>query len=1289
MNEINEEKSDNLLNENNTQANLKVNKNDEEIVVLPKESDPIEKRIELVKENLIFDYNYPSLFKIYCHFGGKVHIFVMIFATIATIASGCSEALKATLVGDALNILSTIETDIDSDEIYNEMVLDMVESEIEITIKKFLIYGAVLFIFDFFSIFLWFYFDLKLLHNFEIYYFSLILKQEQEWFDQNNAFEFATKVQAQLEGVEGGLLDNPRFVILYVIHIIAGYIIGFKTSWKLSLILSGSSLPFVIICFILNLYGIEKQKISDIKKLEKAGGIAEELLFNIKTVASFVNFDYEIKRYEDAFESNEDEKKLLNSAIILEIALFGSYFGFVITSIYARTLIVSSYNYDNVQNLFTSGDVVTVLLSVKNAVLIMNDLVPILLTIRESCASASDYFYLYKRAPKIFVSQKNIMPDKESIKGKIEFKDVKFTYNDKNKKLILDGLNLTIEAGKRVAIVGESGSGKSSIMSLIERLYEPSDGQILLDGIDIKDYNLEYLRSLFGFVIQDYFLFNESIKHNVIFGREKSLKESGDLDQLLKKACTRASINEYIENRPNQYEYNVGVKGKKLLPTYRKCLSIARAIFGDPKIVVLDEPSLDLDYKAEEKILTALDDLTKKNITIIIIESKPNVLYNVDKIYALKDGKIIEEGNHEELLAKNGYYAKLIKSDYKEKINDLKNKEEMKKKEKIKFMRHITKKHKFLNCKTLRYQLGQKGEQYIKFKSSELFYMVKDNKFELFLGTICGLLFGVGLAYLDFLIGKLETEFALKDNEMMKKNVLKWSLFILVLVFFWVICDYINNKKLGKLGSIITKKTRKRLIQKYLELHLGYFDFESNPTSGLLSILAVDTNILGCFFSTVYNSIFCSVGLITTALVMGFLFSWRLTLILFIFIPIRIAFAFLSGKFKFDGKTKYKQIRIKARSFFSECVTNTKSIFPFNFQKSAVNIYKNILDKEIYDYILDSIFIGICISSINLLTYIASSAAYKCGIIFIRQKIINFEALIEVKKTLMSFIDNEIYFRIRGFWDYSRVILAFKYIYKILNTTTEINAFEYANENCISPDNLKGKIEFKNVTFAYPVKPSKDILKNVSFVIPPGKKVAIIGNTESGKSTILRLIERFFDIYEGEILIDDINIKDYNLFELRKKIGLIRQKETLFKRSIYDNILYGNLNATKEEVIDAAKKAGIGKLLTDKSNTLENSISEGEKQRISLARIFLKNPVILLFDNVLSKLDSSTENEIHKNIDEFQKEKTSIVITHRLNKMEDYDLILFMDNGKLVEQGTHKELMKLKGYYYNLYMNEQ
>ena len=214
-------------------------------------------------------------------------------------------------------------------------------------------------------------------------------------------------------------------------------------------------------------------------------------------------------------------------------------------------------------------------------------------------------------------------------------------------------------------------------------------------------------------------------------------------------------------------------------------------------------------------------------------------------------------------------------------------------------------------------------------------------------------------------------------------------------------------------------------------------------------------------------------------------------------------------------------------------------------------------------------------------------------------------------------------------------------------------------------------------------------MKNISFIIPPGKRVAIVGNTESGKTTILKLIERFYDIYKGEILIDDINIKDYNLFELRKKIGLIRQKEVLFRKSIYENILYGNLNSTKDEVFDAANKAEIGKFLICKSDICEHFTSEGEKQRICLARIFLKNPTIILFDNVTSELDSNTEKEINKNIKDFQKGKTLIDISHRLNKIIDYDLILFMDRGHLLEQGTHKELMELKGYYYNLYVNEK
>ena len=285
----------------------------------------------------------------------------------------------------------------------------------------------------------------------------------------------------------------------------------------------------------------------------------------------------------------------------------------------------------------------------------------------------------------------------------------------------------------------------------------------------------------------------------------------------------------------------------------------------------------------------------------------------------------------------------------------------------------------------------------------------------------------------------------------------------------------------------------------------------------------------------------------------------------------------------------------------------------------------------------------------------------------------------------MSYIDG-IYFRIRGFWDFSKVKLAYKSIYRILNTPSEINAFNEANQDKISVKQLKGKIEFKNITFSYPTKPMKKILKNVSFIIYPGQTAAIVGNSESGKSTIIQLINRFYDVEIGEILIDDINIKDYNLYELRKKIGFMSQESVLFKKGLFENILYGKLDATKEEAFTAATKASIHNFINYKIDYKNNLVSEGQKQRINLARIFLKNPDILLLENITSLLDRENSNEILKNISEYYKEKTLINITHDLTLTTKYDTILFMDKGNLIEQGTHEELLAKNGKYYKLYL---
>ena len=1234
------------------------------------------KKTNIVKNNLMFEYKAVSPFKLYCHLAGKLEIFLMIIGIITTIGTGCGEALKSTLVGDNLDLLIDFGVEwiyyLNDEEL--ERVMDEVDKIIDKTNNKFVIYGSILFALNVISIFIWFYIGLRLLHKIKVNYFSLILKQEQAWFDNNNPYEFSSKVDIQLQGIEKSLGDNPRYIILFLIEVITGYIVGFRRSWKLTLIFSACSIPFVIGGNFLNVYSLKENKIDEIRRQEKAGGIAEELLYNIKTVTSFVNFDYEIKRYNDAFESTGIGGKIINPGIVVGIIMFSIYLGFSMTMFYIR----NSLGKNNIE---TIGTIFTILLSIRGAILSFNFLIPSLISLKESCILASDYFYLYERVPQINILGKNIKPNKELIKGNIQFKNVKFAYpTDKNKKFILDGINLSIEAGKRVAIVGESGSGKSTTVNLIERLYEPTEGEIFLDGINIKDYNLEYLRGLIGFVKQDHFLFNKSIKNNIIFGREESLRELGDIDTILKKACTDVSIKDFIEKKVDKYDYNVGIRGNKLLPGHKQCISIARAIIGMPKIIILDEATSHLDSESERQVLQALDSLNKQNITMIIIGYTYNILKNVDIIYVLKDGKIIEKGKHEELISKNGYYARLIKLEYDKEIL---NEGDMSEKKRIMTMRNLTKKYTNVS-KTLFKEIYLEDEDDIKFNVCNLFKLLKDKKLDLVIGTLSGLLHGAGIPSLSLLLGKISTIFTKKDEKKLKKDILKWSLILLLVALVWICIDYIKNMKVGSLKSTIISKSRNNLFKKYLELHMGFFDFESNNPLNLLSILSIETNYLGLFFDSIYTSIIGTLGVIITALILGFYYSWRLTLIIMCFFPFRIIFSLLAGKFKNGGKRKNKKIKIDATSFFSECVTNTKTIFSFNFQQGAVDIYKSILDQETNDYLINSFLLSLFTSGIYFISYASNSAAYKAGITFIRHRKIKFDTLIKVRSTLMSYIDG-IYFRIRGFWDYSKVKLAYKSIYKILNTPSEINAFREQNINKKSVIDLKGKIEFKNVSFSYPTKPTKRILRNVSFIIPPGKKVAIVGSSESGKSTIIQLINRFYEVNSGELLIDDTNIKDYNLFELRKKIGFMNQEPVIFKRSLFDNILYGKLDSNKEEVFNAAQKACINEFLNDRYDYDDHLISEGQKQRIILSRLFLKNPDILLLENVTSSLDKENKNAILKSISEFQSGKTLIAVTHNLGNITDYDIILFMEKGRLLEQGTHKELLEKKGKYYNLY----
>lgn len=249
----------------------------------------------------------------------------------------------------------------------------------------------------------------------------------------------------------------------------------------------------------------------------------------------------------------------------------------------------------------------------------------------------------------------------------------------------------------------------------------------------------------------------------------------------------------------------------------------------------------------------------------------------------------------------------------------------------------------------------------------------------------------------------------------------------------------------------------------------------------------------------------------------------------------------------------------------------------------------------------------------------------------------------------------------------------------------------FDDDDAVDLENVKGKIEIKDVSFKYNNN-SENVLNNISFTINPGQKVALVGPSGGGKTTLCNLIPRFYDVEDGEILVEGIDVRKIKLQSLRSNIGMVQQDVYLFSGTVRENILYGKPDATEQEVIDAAKAAGAYDFIMNLENGFDTYVGErgvmlsgGQKQRISIARVFLKNPPILILDEATSALDNKSEFIVQESLENLAKGRSSLTIAHRLTTVQNADLILVLTEEGIIERGTHQQLMEQKGYYYNLY----
>ena len=1281
-----------------------------------------------LKKNLMFDEKEVSIFMIYGHLTEKIDIFFIVLAFIGSLGAGLSMPIMAYISSDLMG-------DVGNTSEYNDdplILIDRVENAFNTQIRRFFIFGAIAFVANFLSIAFWSLVGSRMCHRLKRQYFTTILSQEQGWFDANNAFEFATKVQAQLEQIEFGVGEKLGLVIQMLASCVISFIFAFIISWKIALVMLCVA-PFIIIDILFLVNSLRTGIIMGRKTWEKAGGLAEEMLYNIKTVTSFANFEFETRRFNEKVELcyRLDLGTVFRLAICIGLLIFFLNLSFVIAVLYGRTLIGKDYN-ENKGKDYTAGDVMCSALCTLMGIMGIGLTAPNIKVIQESCTACSDYFTLYEREPQMDYSQSIEKPPREQITGRIEMKNIKFIYpSDPNERVILEGLNLTFEPGKKVALVGESGCGKSTTVNLIERLYEATDGEILIDGLDIKKYDVKYLRSLIGYVQQEPVLFNKSIRDNLIFGREEQIRQLGDVDELIQNACDESYATEFISKLPDQLDYVVGIKGGKLSGGQKQRVAIARAILHQPKILILDEATSALDTKSEKEVQRALDNISQKNVTTVIIAHRLSTIKNADLIYAIKEGRVIEQGTHKELLAKNGYYAGLVRSQLAQ--DEIETKEELEIREKK---------------SSLKRRNTDEEVQFQK-KDSEIYIeqdTVKVNPCRIVREVMrehCGVLVlaiigaaGVGASQPinGFVMAKCLNGMNSMYQTIRYDDTIFYAWFLLLIAFLQGVFNFLMIWMFTRIGVALARLYRKKILRKYLQFHMSFYDITKNSPGSLLTRLSIDTMQLNnLVFSTVGSSVQVSVTFVL-GLIMGCIYEYRLCLIMFAFVPF-IALAIIIRRSVNSGSGKRGvKANVEAGGILSECVTNTKTIYSYNFQQPAVEMYMDVLQynrrKFMKDALLAGFFVGLgqfCLFGGQACVFIAAKHYILKGDIVSE----DMGLALNIVLTSAGGIGNGL----AQLGDIKKAIIAFKSIYSTIDQPTLINPFRKDNEGKISAKNIKGKIELRHVYFAYPTRPEQVILKDVSFTVYPGQQDALVGYSGSGKSTIIQLLTRFYDVEDGkgEILIDDVNIKDYNLYELRKKIGLVSQEPVLFKRSVLENVRYGNLAATDEECIEAARQANIMKFFTKekmhqildvqskqqalasnkkkkdvkkdekkdenkpkdpnapekegegKVGTKEDPVSGGEKQRLAIARAFLKDPTILLLDEATSALDKDSEKLVQASLDKLSANRTSIAIAHRLSTIEHCDQIFVLENGRLVEQGSHEQLMALKNKYYILH----
>jgi ATP-binding cassette subfamily B (MDR/TAP) protein 1 len=933
-----------------------------------------------------------------------------------------------------------------------------------------------------------------------------------------------------------------------------------------------------------------------------------------------------------------------------------------------------------------------------------------------------------------------------SFSGSIEFRNVSFAYASRPDNPVLQDLSFTCPAGQQTAIVGLSGSGKSTVAALIARLYNSSEGEVLLDGHDVKTLSVRSVRGQISLVQQEPCLLSRSILENIALGLVSSpkhehlrkallsdslskiaevVRDGKELRQaahsygaqvqeivdLVLNAAELADAAGFVERLDEGYGTSVGGKGNLISGGQKQRISLARALIKDPRILILDEATASLDSASELRIQRALEKVALGR-TVITVAHRLSTIRNADNIIVMRQGRLVEQGSHQELIAADGEYAGLVRlqglnvnvGEDVESILSTASAEILP--EKSEAIETSTADVEDAKDKAAEVRVddastsAKAGDQSFAATVRSMGALFRPYSFALVLATTGAIIIGgtycASAAIFGNVVGKLsycETPQAIREAGQL------FGLLFFMLAIVEFLANFISWSLFGWVAEQIIYKVRVLSLRSILEQDLAWHEAKDRNPSLLLGLISQDSNALNGLAGSVICTILSIVVSLIATITMTHIIAWKIAVVCLAVVPLLLGAGYMRVTTVAAFEEKHLEAFADSNAITIEAVNSMKTLQCYSLEHEILGTYRRSLQEPMRQITKQSAWANLWLAVGYGLSNFLYALAYWWGSTRIIAGEYTQTQFFIVQLALL--VSSQLWGQAFALApDVSRALSATRRLLNVLElgSTKNLSASLQPRPDIEAPPSTTSEkpsspsppggasITFQNVHFSYPARPSTRVLHGLDLSIHPGQFAALVGPSGAGKSTIIALIERLYAPSLGRVEINGRDIAHGDA-SFRHEIAYVPQQSVIFNGTVRFNLTLGATPdkkvVTQAELEEACKSANIHETILAMPDGYDSEcgpngdrLSGGQKQRLAIARALVRKPKLLLLDESTSALDAESERLLQEGLEKVAAAGMTVVaIAHRLYTIRKADVIFLVEEGRVVDRGTHKELV--------------